>query len=92
MFFSRQPDVKGTNISENQKKGRKSSSTESVVVDWRGEAGKSESAKNRLGSPRETLGGSFFFGLLVVLLFLSFTARSTSVRAFALTATPHRGA
>ena len=69
MFFSRQPDVKGTNISENQKKGRKSSSTESVVVDWRGEAGKSESAKNSLGSPRETLGGSFFFGLLVVLLF-----------------------
>ncbi|KHA54279.1 hypothetical protein Z947_47 [Sulfitobacter geojensis] len=33
MLFSRQPDVKGTNISENQKKGRKSSSTESVVVD-----------------------------------------------------------
>jgi hypothetical protein len=67
--FSRQPDVKGSDISENQKKGRKSSATESVVVDWRGEAGKSESAKNRLGSPRETLGGSFFFGLLVVLLF-----------------------
>jgi hypothetical protein len=54
--------VKGTNISENQKKGRKSSATESVVVDWLGEAGKSESAKNRLGSLRNTLGGSFFFG------------------------------
>ncbi len=61
--------MKGSDISENQKKGRKSSATESVVVDWRGEAGKSESAKNRSGSPRETLGGSFFFGLLVVLLF-----------------------
>jgi hypothetical protein len=67
--FSRQPDLKGTNISKNQKKGRKSPSTESVVIDWRGEAGKSESAKNRLGSPWNTLGGSFFFGLLVVLLF-----------------------
>ena len=64
MFFSRQPDVKGTNIPENQKKGRKSSATESVVVDWRGEAAKSESAKNRSGSPRETLGGSFFLGCL----------------------------
>ena len=64
--------MKGSDISENQKKGRKSSATESVVVDWRGEAGKSESAKNRLGSPRETLGGSFFFGLLVVLLFMRY--------------------
>jgi hypothetical protein len=61
--------VKGTNISENQRKGRESPATESVVVDWRGEAGKPESAKNRSGSPRETLGGSFFFRLLVVLLF-----------------------
>ncbi|MBQ0764904.1 MAG: hypothetical protein KBT62_01000 [Sulfitobacter litoralis] len=60
MFFSRQPDVKGTNIPENQKKGRKSSATESVVVDWRGEAAKSESAKNRSGSPRETLGALSF--------------------------------
>jgi len=34
MFFSRQPGVKGSDFSENQKKGRKSSSTESVVVDW----------------------------------------------------------
>jgi hypothetical protein len=84
--------LKGSNISENQKKGRKSSATESVVVDWRGEAGKSESAKNRLGSPREPLGGSFFFGLLAVLLFLSVTAQSTISQAFALIATPHRDA
>ena len=64
--------MKGSGISENQKKGRKYPATESVVVDWRGEAGKSESAKNRLGSPRETLGGSFFLGCWFVLLFFVF--------------------
>jgi hypothetical protein len=78
--FSRQPDVKGSNISENQKKGRKSSATESVVVDWRGEAAKSESAKNRLGSPRETFGGLFLFWVVGRAPFSSSTARSTSVR------------
>jgi hypothetical protein len=72
--------VKGSGISENQKKGRKYTATESVVVDWRGEAGKSESAKNRLGSPRETLGGLFLFWVVGRAPFLSFTARSTSVR------------
>ena len=72
--------MKGTNISENQKKGRKSSATKSVVVDWHGEVGKSESAKNRLGSPRETLGGSFFFGLLAVLLFYVLLLGLRSVR------------
>tara|TARA_R110000772_G_scaffold57076_2_gene129529 strand:- start:801 stop:986 length:186 start_codon:yes stop_codon:yes gene_type:complete len=33
MFSSRQPDGKGTNTSEYQKKGRKYPATESVVVD-----------------------------------------------------------
>jgi hypothetical protein len=66
--------VKGTNISENQKKGRKSPATESVVVDWRGEAVTSESAKNRLGSPRNTLGALSFLAVGRA-PFLSVTAR-----------------